>query len=118
MILVPEMGCSRWGEGLTADDMKKCAWVICRCSTHFTDVTRHCPDSASNYAITGGLSSARPVVWTQSSLHLRQMGTRFIHYLGWNALRCAHATSYFPWSGSTLWRANWSGTHSPYSVTK
>jgi hypothetical protein len=30
------------------------------------------------------------------------MGARFIHYLGWNALRCAQATRYFPWSGPRI----------------
>jgi len=30
MIPVPEMGRSRWGEGLAADDTKKCVWVIRR----------------------------------------------------------------------------------------
>jgi hypothetical protein len=36
MIPLTEMGLSRWGKGLTADDMKKCVWVICGHSTHFT----------------------------------------------------------------------------------
>jgi hypothetical protein len=36
MIPVTELGRSRWGEGLTADEMKKCVWAICRRSTHLT----------------------------------------------------------------------------------
>jgi len=36
MIPVPELGRSRWREGLTADGMKKCIWAIRRRRTHFT----------------------------------------------------------------------------------